>query len=67
MLRSKQAIPGEETTNMTQAKLPRDDMLEEEWARVNEDIEEWKKLAWKVQLLSRRRILARLEIDKERC
>ena len=28
---SKQAAPGEETTNMTQAKLPRDDMPEEEW------------------------------------
>ena len=42
---SKQATPGEETTKMTQAKLQSGDMLEEEWARMNEEIEECKKMA----------------------
>ena len=40
MMGSTQATPGEEKTKMIQAKLPRDDLLDEEWARMNEEIEE---------------------------
>ena len=60
MLGCKQATPGEETTKMIQAKLPRDDLPEEEWTKMNEEIEERKRLAWKIKPLSRRRVLARL-------
>ena len=49
---SKQATPCEETTKMIQAKLPREELHEDEWTRMNEEIEECKKLAWKVQPLS---------------
>ena len=64
MLVNTQAAPGEETTKMIQAKLPRDDLPEEEWTKMNEEIEECKRLAWKIKPLSRRRVLARLEITK---
>ena len=42
---------------MIEAKLPRDDVPEKEWQRMNEEIEECKTLAWKVKALSKRRIL----------
>ena len=59
-----QATPCEETTKMIQAKLPKDDLPEEEWKKMNEEIEECKRLAWKIKPLSRRRVLARLEMTK---
>ena len=49
---------------MIQATLPKDDLPEEEWVRMNEEIEECKKMAWKIKALSRRRVLARLEMTK---
>ena len=55
---SKEATPGGETT--TQAKLPRDGTSEEERAELNEEVEECKELTWKVQPLSKMRILVRL-------
>ena len=61
MMGSKQATPGEETTKMIQAKLPRDELPEEEWKKMNDEIEECKRLAWKIKPLSRRRVLARLD------
>ena len=64
MMGSKQATPGEETTKMIQAKLQRDDLLEEERKKMNDEIEECKRLAWKIKPLSRRRVLARLEMTK---
>ena len=64
MLGSKQAIPGEETTRMIQATFPKDDLPEEEWARMIEEIEECKKMAWKIKPLPRREVLARLEMTK---
>ena len=64
MMGSTQATQGEETTKMIQAKLPRDDLPEEEWKKMNEEIEECKRLAWKIKPLSRRRVLARLEMTK---
>ena len=60
----KQPTPGEETTKMIQAKLPRDDLLEEEWKKMNDEIEECKRLAWKIKPLSMRRVRARLEMTK---
>ena len=63
----KQATPCEETTKMIQAKLPREELPEDEWTRMNEEIEECEKLAWKVQPLSKRRVLLRLEWQKKRC
>ena len=54
---SKHAVPGEQKTKMIEAKLPRDDVPEKEWPRMNEEIEECKTLAWKVKPLSKRRIL----------
>ena len=63
---SKQATRGDETTKMIQAKLPRNDLPEEEWKKMNEQIEECKKMAWKIKPLSRRRVLARMEMTKER-
>ena len=64
MLGSKQATPGEETTKMIQAKLPRDNLPEDEWTKMNEEIEECKRLVWKIKPLSRRRVLASLEMTK---
>ena len=46
-------------------KATRHDLPQEVWARMNEEIEECKKLAWEVQLLSERRILARLDMAKD--
>ena len=60
MLGSTQAAPGDETTKMILAKLPKDDLPEEEWARMNKQLE----MAWKVKQLFRRRVLARLEMAK---
>ena len=64
MLVSTKAAPGDETTTMIQAKLPKDDLPEEEWVRMREEIEDGKKIAWKIKPLSRRRVLARLEMIK---
>ena len=47
---------------MIQAKLQRDDLPEEEWKKMNDEIEECKRLAWKIKPLSRRKVLARLEM-----
>ena len=60
MMGSKQATPCEGTKNAIQAKLAPED----EWTRMNEEIEECKKLAWKVQPQSKRTILMRLETAK---
>ena len=49
---------------MIQAKLPKDELPEEEWTKMNEEIEECKRLAWKIKPLSRRRVLARMEMTK---
>ena len=59
-----QAPPSDETTEMIQAKLLKDDLTEEKWKKMNEEISECKKLSWKVQPLSKRRVLARLEKTK---
>ena len=59
-----QATPCDETTKMIQAKLPEDDLPEEEWKKMNDEIEECRRLAWKIKPLSRRRVLARLEVTK---
>ena len=59
-----QAPPCDETTKMIQGKLPKDDLTEEKWKRMNEEIAECKKLSWKVQPLSKRRVVARLEMTK---
>ena len=64
MMGCKLDTPGEQTTKMIQAKLPRDDLPGEEWTTMTAEIEECKKLAWKVQPLSKRKILARLEVAK---
>ena len=52
MIGRKQAAPGDETTKLIQPTLPMDDMSEEGWAGVNEDIESCKNLAWKAQPLA---------------
>ena len=44
MMESKQATPGEETTKKIQDKIPQDDLLEEQWKRMNEEIS-WR--GWK--------------------
>ena len=49
---------------MIQATLPKDDLTEEKWKRMSEEIGECKKLSWKVQPLSKRRVVARLEMTK---
>ena len=59
-----QAPPCDETTKMIQGKLPKDDLTEEKWMKMNEEIAECKKLSWKVQPLSKRRVVARLEMTK---
>ena len=59
-----QASPSDETTKMIQAKLPKDDLTEEKWKRMSEEISECKKLSWKVKPLSKRRVMARLEMTK---
>ena len=59
-----QATPCEETTKLIQTKLPKGDLREEEWRKMNEEIDECRKLSWKVQPLSRRRVVARLEMTK---
>ena len=59
-----QAPPCDETTRMNQGKLPRDDLTEEKWRRMNEEIVECRKLSWMVQPLSKRRVVARLEMTK---
>ena len=51
MLGSKQATPSEDTTKMIQAKLPRDNLPEEEWKNMNDEIEVCKRLAWKIKPL----------------
>ena len=58
MLGSTEGTPGDETTKMILVKMLKDDLLEEEWVRMNEEIEECKKMAWKINPLSRRRVLA---------
>ena len=60
-----QAPPCEETTKMVQGKLPKDDLTEERWKRMSEEIAECKKLSWKVQPLCKRRVVARLEMTKK--
>ena len=45
MMGSKHATSAEQTTKMIEAKLPRDDVPEEEWARTAKEIEECKTLA----------------------
>ena len=72
MMGSTQATPGEETTKMIQAKLPRDDWPEEEWKKMNEEIEECKKMArdrhGRSNHSPERRVLAgEARDDKERC
>ena len=59
-----QALPCEETTKMVQGKLPKDDLTEERWKKMSEEIAECKKLSWKVQPLCKRRLVARLEMTK---
>ena len=49
---------------MIQAKLQRDESPEDEWTKMNEEIEEPRTLAWKVQPLSKRKIRLRLEVAK---
>ena len=61
---SKQATPREETTKLIQAKLPRDDLPEEEWTKMNEEIEECKRLAWKIL---QEKSAGEAGDDKERC
>ena len=46
-----QATPCEETTKMIQAKLPKDDLPEEEWKEMNDEIEDCRRLAWKIKPL----------------
>ena len=59
-----QAPPCEETTKMVQGKLPKDDLTEERWKKMSGEIAECKMLSWKVQPLSKRRVVARLEMTK---
>ena len=59
-----QAPPCEETTKLVLGRLPKDDLTEERWKKMSEEIAECKKLSWKVQPLSKRRVVARLEMTK---
>ena len=66
VLGSKQATPGEETTRMIKAKIPEDDLSERQWARMNEEIEECRRLAWIVQHPSKKKDNGQAGHDEER-
>ena len=64
MMGNKQATPGEETTKMIQAKLPRTICLKKNGRKRTMRRKSARGLAWKIKPLSRRRVLARLEMTK---
>ena len=64
MLGSNQATLGEETTKFRQAKILEDDLSEQQWAKMNEEIKECKRMAWPVQPPPRKRKVERLQMTK---
>ena len=61
-----QATPCDETTKMIQAKLPEDDLPEEEWKRMNDEIEECRRLAWMIQTTLQEKSSGKTGNDEER-
>ena len=49
MLGSHQATLGDETKKKIQAKLSRHDFTEQQLQEVNDEIDDWRKLAWNVK------------------
>ena len=51
---------------MVQDKLPKDDLTEERWKKMSEEIAECKKLSWKVQPLNKRKSGGNIGNEEER-